>query len=219
MEATPAQIAQYERAKARIEGPLGAKVKQLITIGDFGDDVDAWGSDYGFDFQVVSDDTEAKIKKILGAYNRLARVIAKVDIGKYGVRFEAGDFDVMAPVGYPGDELAMDKWVALDGIPIIIVVGALVVGAIWGTSEIVGSVTSKQEKEIELKLRKIDAQMIKNPDPQIRTSWQVLKKQNEPKLKAAGIFDKIFGGGASTSLFIVGGALIALSLIWSRSKK
>ncbi len=214
-EATPQQVSKFLRAKRHIDGPVKKAVRRAITITKFAKKVQNWSDTNSQGFQVWNAKQDEDIKHLIDAYNRLSRVMAKAEIGKYGVRFVGDDFDIMAPPNTPGDELALDKWQGFGLVLTILAVGALVVSAIWGTSEIVRHYSDGKETDLRARLSEIDREMaLKSGQPVV--SWKQLKEANKPELKEAGLFDKIFGGGSATTLMMVAGAAIVISILWRK---
>ena len=219
MEATPNQLSRYRAIKSHFDGAVTRSISQLVAIGDFAKSVDDWGSDYGFSFNLWTPPEKKEADKTVEAFNILSRVFGKVDTGRYGVRFDGNDFDVLAPAHIKDDEITGDRWEGFDGWPLLVLAyGALIIAGVWGVSQIIKSRAETRRKELEVEIKKIDADMMANPNERVRSAWERLKKEETPKLKKAGIFDKIFGSGASTALLAVGGGLLVLSLLW-RGKK
>jgi hypothetical protein len=214
-EATPRQISKFLRAKRHIDGPVKKAVRRAITISNFAKKVQAWSDSNDQGFQIWNDQQDADIEHLRDAYNRLTRVMAKVEIGKYGVRFVGNDFDIMAPPNITDDELALDKWQGFGLVVTIIVIGALVVSAIWGTSEIVRHYSDTKKTETAARIAEIDREMALRSGQPV-TSWKQLKEQNKPELKEAGLFDKIFGSGSATTMMIVAGAAVVISILWRK---
>jgi hypothetical protein len=219
MEATPSQVSRYRAIKAHFDGAVTRAIAQLVAIGDFAKSVDDWGSDYGFSFNLWTPPEKKEADKTVDAFNILSRVLGKVETGRYGVRFDGNDFDVLAPGHIKDDEITGDRWEGFDGWLLILAAGALIVAGVWGVSNIIKSRAETRRKELEVEIKKIDSDMISNPDKTIRSAWERLKKEEGPELKKAGIFDKIFGTGSGTALLAIGGGLLAISLLWSKAKR
>lgn len=214
-EATPQQVSKFLRAKRHIDGPVQKAVRRAITISKFAKKVQNWSDSNSQGFAVWNAKQDEDIKHLTESYNRLARVMAKVEIGKYGVRFEGDDFDIMAPPNITDDELAIDRWQGFGLVLTVIIVGALVVSAIWGTSEIVRHYSDGKETDLRARLSEIDREMSLKGG-QALSSWKQLKEQNKPELKEAGLFDKIFGSGSATTMMIVAGAAVLISILWRK---
>jgi hypothetical protein len=214
-QATPRQVSKFLRAKRHIDGPVAKSVEKTIILSNFAKKVQVFSDNHDLGFEIWNDKQTDDIKKLTDNYNRLSRVMSKVELGTYGVRFVGDDFDVMAPPNITDDELAIDRWQGFGLVLTVIVIGALVVGAIWGTSEIVKNYADGKATDLKGRLMEINREMaLKSDTPLI--DWKKLLEQNKPELKKAGWFDKIFGTGSATMAIMAVAGVFLVSMLWRK---
>lgn len=214
-QATPQQVSKFLRAKRHIEGPVAKSVEKTIVLSNFAKKVQVFSDNHGLGFEIWNDKQTDDIKKLTENFNRLSRVMAKVELGTYGVRFVGDDIDIMAPPNITDDELAIDRWQGFGLVLTVIVIGALVVSAIWGTSEIVRHYSDGKANDLKRRLIEINREMaLKSDTPLIE--WKKLLEQNKPELKEAGWFDKIFGSGSATMAILAVAGVFLVSMLWRK---
>lgn len=215
-EATPQEVAKFTATKRFFDSQVTKAVERAIVVCEFAANVQLWLDNRELDLQCFSAARYDRITKLIDGYNRISRSLSAVELGRYGIRFTEDDFDVLAPPPITEEEITPDKWIGLEGIPILVVaIGALVVAAVWGVARIIDARAKTIEEETTQDIVKIDAHMAKAP-PDVLQAWKDLKRQNRKKLTQVGLFDRLFGDGSGALALGIGGAIVAIMLLSKR---
>lgn len=208
-EATPQQIALYERTTARFQNRTRPKIERLIYTRDYCQKLQALFNDLNVPITVWTASDDGQIKNILDMYNRLDRCFGKVQMQVYGVRFvnNNNDFDIMAPAHMNAEQITDDEIHIMETFGavglIIIGVGLIVAGL---TLKVVDHLDERETtKRLDIRARIAEA-MAKVPElaPQIQSTIEQFKHEEKELSDKAGLTDLLFGSK--------GGVMIAAAL-------
>lgn len=208
-EATPQQIALYERTTARFQNRTRPRIERLLYTRQYCQKLQALFNDLGVPFTVWTDSNTGEVEGILDIYNRLDRCFAKVQMQVYGVRFVNNntDFDIMAPPHMNEEQIMNDEIILMQPLGavglIIIGVGLIVAGLTWKVVDHL----DEREKTARLDVRaRIAEAMAKVPElaPQIQSAIEQFKHEEKDLSDKAGLTDLLFGSK--------GGVIIAAAL-------
>lgn len=219
---TQAQIKTWESFKAvakRSDLEIRAamlRFKQVQTLHRF---LTERGMPIWFDVEQLA----AEARFVYNRNERIKKCIEQVELGRFGLRFERGEIDIMAPPGTTSDEIAPYQF---RGFPIIII-GAVVAYAII---EIIADQRQKAYDTYRKASNIVahgDEQLCADPNSQQCRDWEAVKAENnfeEQNSNIGGLFDdakewpttvKNWLKGAAGGLAIAAIAVAAF-LLWSK---
>ena len=223
-QATTSELAAFEAWSAQFNDRVAPDIQSAIASSEICSLVQQWGNRAGLPLTTWTPTDQTEIDRLIDYGNRLSRIRAGIYSGKYFLQFTNGDMGVAAPPTMPSDQYDPDAFPveAFGVIPIVvwvIVGGAILVGSLWGASEILKGEANRIQAKNQAVIIQADKQ-IAATDPATRAAWKQFKQQNADILaqKAAqadrsgegGLFGKLFGKTAATGLGI--GIAVAIGL-------
>lgn len=206
------EIEAWERFKAYYETiltPIVKRSKQAAEIAYQGQQTVNAQKINGFIFDSQS---QAAIDSVLNRYNLIGRYVMAVESGRYFIRLQNSDIDILASPKMDAAEYQADLWPSFGIAPLIYVlaVGAVLVGGLWAVAKILESDAKKEEEANEARLIDADKEMMKQPDAAVRQAWVDYRKTMQAAVTEPGLLAKFFGTQAAGS---IGGAVAAAVLL------
>lgn len=219
MEISEQQLAQWRAYANNWENSVRPSVQKAILIGEIARDFQEWADAHGIMFPTIfnSADNE-KLLKLADVYNRIDRSNMKVEGGTYGLKFEGGKIDIIAPISMNPEEYQSDQVTGFGIGPLIwiAVIGVVIIGGILATSYLVEQFAKKTGKDTQKKIVE-SAKEISEMSPEMQAALAKLLEANRDRLQQAGLLDQLLGGGSGA---MIAGA-IAIGVIiyaYTRSK-
>jgi len=195
---TPQEIAIWSKFRNKWMKKIRPLTLQTIAISEYSAKLQVLLDGLNYQANVWNDEKTGDVKQIVDAFNRIESCISKVDLQKYGLKFHDGDFDILAPVGYPDDEYQQDV-VNFGFVFIIIGLGMIALGVALKVSEHL-----ERREKIRINDQKLEiAKVLKESGaaaPEIKAAIDDFNVENESLIKESGIFGSIFGEGTGTML-------------------
>lgn len=145
---------------------------------------------------IFSSADNTHIQKLVDAYNRVDRANGKVEAGTYGLKFDAGKMDIIAPVEMPLEEYQADMVTGFGVHPLIWVaaIGAVIVGAILGTAHLIDTYAKNTTANTKQKIVE-SVKEISELSPEMQAALAKLLEENRDRLEEAGLLDQLLGTG------------------------
>ena len=204
---TPQQIAEWNRFTSHWKNKIRPSINQTLALCEFAAGMQIGLTELGEQTDVYTEEDNQKLQKLLSVYNRMDRAIGKVDLGIYGVQFVDNDIDIQAPLSMSSDEYTPDIVTGFEGIGVSIVIGALVVGGIWGISALMDSHDNMIKTMVKLKVLE-KYKSVPGMIPQVTEWLNNYLGVNEEKAKEAGLWDQIKGNLGMIAAAIAAGILL-----------
>ena len=200
-------------------GSIKPKIDRLVLLGNLAQKFQNWADVHGIMFPTIFSQADGqKIAQIVDVYNRINRSILKVEGGTYGLKFTDGKIDIIAPIDMNPEEYQADIVQGFGYHPLlwVAVIGVVVVGAIFATNELVGSMADNTTADTKKKI--VDsAKEIAAMSPEMQAALMKLMEENREELEKAGLLDQLLGGGSG--MMIAGAIAIGVILYaYTRSK-
>lgn len=206
MDPSEQQLAQWDSYSQLWEGTVRPHVQRAILMSEIARDFQAWLDLHGVMFPTVfSSADNTHIQKLVDAYNRIDRANGKTEAGTYGLKFTPGKIDIIAPVEMPLEEYQADMVTGFGFHPLLWVaaIGAVVVGAIFGTAHLIDTYAKSTTANTKQKIVE-SVKEISEMSPQMQAALAKLLEDNRDRLEEAGLLDQLLGTGS--------GALIAAAV-------
>lgn len=214
--ATNAEQAKWNNFKEFYRRTLVPCVKRLQLATEVANAVQGWLNANDVERRVWTPADRKQVAGIFKRANKIGRIMAAVDGGRYQVRFSGNDIAVHAPPEMGPEEYMEDQGLGAFPIVVALVVGALIVSAIFATSRIIEANARSKELEISRRIIEVDREMAKAGGTTAQ-SWQLFKRQNTEKLKTAakaagspGWISKLFGSSTASTMstILIGGIIL-----------
>lgn len=198
-EPTQTQISTWNKWRKRWNATLRPLTVRTVAICEYSAKLQVLLDGLNYPATVWDDAKTADIKRLIDVYNRIESSVSKVDLQQYGLNFHNGDFDVMAPPDFPGDEYDADKVQNFGFVFILIGMGMIVLGSALKISEHL-----ERRETARINTQKIEvATVLKDAGasaPEIKAALDDFNTENKPLIDAAGLLDTVFGGGTGTMI-------------------
>lgn len=198
----------FKRYYETILTPAVKRAKQAAEIAYQGQQTISQQNVPGFVFDTQS---QAAIDSVLNRYNMIGRYILDIESGRYFIRLQNGDIDILASQKMAFEDYQVDMWPSLGVAPILwaLAVGVVLVGSLWAVSKALEAEAKKEEERNEARLIEADREMLKQPEP-VRKAWIDYRQKMQAAVTEPGLLSKFFGTQAATT---IGGAIAAAVLL------
>lgn len=198
MEINEQQYAQWLSYTKVWENRVRPKVRKAILYAEIARDFQRWLDVHGVLFPTVfTNEDNKRITELVDVYNRIDRANSKVEDGVYGLKFEGGIMDIIAPVHMHQEQYQEDRVTGFGVHPLIWVgvIGAVIVGAVVAISALVKSISENTIVNTERKLVEAHKE-IAELSPEMQNLYANMLDDKKEKLKEAGLLDKLLGSGS-----------------------
>lgn len=214
---TPQQISIWSKWRNHWSSKIRPLTKRTIAICEYSARLQVLLDSLNFPANVWDDAKTEDIKTIVDVFNRIESSVSKVDLQIYGLNFHDDDFDIVAPIGHPGDEFDSDV-VNFGFVFILIGLGMIALGAGLKVSEHL-----ERREKIRINDQKLEiAKTIKEAGgsaPEIKAAIDDFNEDNKDLAKEAGIFDMLFGEGSGMMIAAALGIGVLLFAFMQGRKK